>query len=404
MTFAPIPRRFALSLASALGAALVAACSGGEGKSANSDTSKPLDSLAAANRAVSAGGEVAARADSGVPAAGGPVTPASAAGGPTSAGDTTRAKVNAAAPDTARVHARVVAGRPSRDSLALVRTIKYGERKGWPVRMTPPAPGAILPHKRIIAFYGNPLSKKMGVLGEYPPEQMLAMLDKEVAAWAKADPKTPVLPALHMVVSVAQGAPGKDGGYRLRMDSSVIERAYGWAKQKNALFFVDIQTGQSTIQNELPWIERFLRRPDVHFAMDPEFNMHRSREGVKPGGKIGTYDAEDINFAIRYVSNIVRQNKLPPKVFVVHRFTRNMVTNADKIITNDPNVQVVMDMDGWGPPWLKFDSYRDYIVYEPVQYTGFKLFYHNDTKKGDKLLSPLEVLQLRPAPMYIQYQ
>jgi hypothetical protein len=63
-----------------------------------------------------------------------------------------------------------------------------------------------------------------------------------------------------------------------------------------------------------------------------------------------------------------------------------------------------MDMDGWGPPWLKFDSYRDYIVSHPVQFTGFKLFYHNDVRKGDGLLTPSEVLRLLPRPMYIQYQ
>jgi hypothetical protein len=70
----------------------------------------------------------------------------------------------------------------------------------------------------------------------------------------------------------------------------------------------------------------------------------------------------------------------------------------------DPRVQVVVDMDGWGAPWLKFDSYKDYVMDEPVQFTGFKLFFGNDTIKGDKLLTPMEVLQLKPAPIYIQYQ
>jgi len=36
--------------------------------------------------------------------------------------------------------------------------------------------------------------------------------------------------------------------------------------------------------------------------------------------------------------------------------------------------------------------------------TGFKLFFHNDTKKGELLLTPREVLALRPRPLYIQYQ
>lgn len=40
----------------------------------------------------------------------------------------------------------------------------------------------------------------------------------------------------------------------------------------------------------------------------------------------------------------------------------------------------------------------------PVQFTGFKLFDHNDAKKGDALLLPSELLRLRPELRYIQYQ
>jgi hypothetical protein len=114
-------------------------------------------------------------------------------------------------------------------------------------------------------------------------------------------------------------------------------------------------------------------------------------------------DAKDINWAVQYLDSLVKANHLPPKILVVHRFTKNMVTNADQIRFT-PNVQIVMDMDGWGPPWLKFDSYHDYIKAHPVQFTGFKLFFHNDTKKGDPLLTPQEVLRLWPRPLYIQYQ
>src|SRR5262245_30614369 len=36
----------------------------------------------------------------------------------------------------------------------------------WPVKGPDILPGSILPHKRIVAYYGNPLSKRMGILGE----------------------------------------------------------------------------------------------------------------------------------------------------------------------------------------------------------------------------------------------
>jgi hypothetical protein len=294
--------------------------------------------------------------------------------------------------------------RSLRDSISLRASIRAGQKviDGWPAGPVP-IPGAILPAKRIVAFYGNPLSKKMGVLGEYPVDEMLAKFDKILDEWKEADPSTPVQPALHLIAVVAQGAPGKDGKYRLRMPNSLIEKVYGWAKQKDAILFLDIQLGGSTVQEELPRLMPFLERPDVHLGVDPEFSMHYSREGLAPGKKIGIMDADEINYAIDALSKLVTEKKLPPKVFIVHRFTRQMVSNASDIKL-DPNVQVVMNMDGWGQPWLKFDSYRAYEISEPVQFTGFKIFFHNDTRKGDPILSPREVLQLLPRPMYIQYQ
>lgn len=268
----------------------------------------------------------------------------------------------------------------------------------WPPKMPAPLAGAILPAKRIIAFYGNPLSQRMGILGEFEPQEMLRKLDAEVAEWNRLDPSHPVQPALHLIAVVAQGSPGRDGKYRLRMDSTLIEKVYGWAKSRNAIMFLDVQVGHSTLQQELPWLERFLKRPDVHLGIDPEFSM---KDGKVPGRKIGTYDAADINYATRYLGELVEKYKLPPKILVVHRFTKKGVTNADRIRL-DPKVQVVMHMDGFGAPWLKRDSFYSYIKKEPVQFAGWKQF----TKpKNDNPRTPrAEILRLWPVPLYIQLQ
>jgi hypothetical protein len=319
------------------------------------------------------------------------------------------ARDSAATKDTTRVpiSVKMAPGRPKKDSLALVTTLRFFDRKAasgvWPVSGPAPADGAILPNKRVIAFYGNPLSKRMGILGEIPPDQMLAKLDGVVKEWAEADPETPVQPALHFIAVVAQGAPGKDGKYRLRMDSSLIEQVYGWAQKRDALLFLDIQAGFSTVQEELPRLMKFLERPNVHLGLDPEFYMHYDKEGVPPGKKIGTLSSADINWTIRQLSELSEKKGIPPKVLVIHRFTRPMVRGY-KEIKLDPRVQIVMHMDGWGAPWLKFDSFKDYVIDEPVQFTGFKLFYKNDTKKGDKLLTAGELVQLKPRLVYIQYQ
>ena len=307
-------------------------------------------------------------------------------------------------PKEPAVEVRVIRGRSKKDSLALVTAVREGGKvPGWPVKGPKPLECSIIPQKRIVAFYGNPLSKKMGVLGALPPEQMLAKLDTIVGEWRAADPDTPVQPALHYIAVVASGDSGKDGKWRTRMDSAMIEKVYGWAQERHAILFLDVQAGQSTVQAELPRLMKFLERPNVHLGIDPEFYMHYSHEGVHPGKEIGTLSAKEVNWAIEQLANLVTEKKLPPKVLIVHRFTRPMLRGADQIRL-DPRVQVVINMDGWGAPWLKFDSYKAYVAREPVQFTGFKLFFRNDTKKGDKLLTPMEVLQLKPKPIYIQYQ
>jgi hypothetical protein len=358
----------------------------------------PVDSGRASDSERVSGGSIPDSAES-------PETSSDRSASALSADSASRTK-HRAAPDSAILLqiATQPKSRKMADSISLVAAIRAGlKHEGWPVKAPAPLAGAILPHKRIVAYYGNPLSKKMGILGEIPYDAMLAKLDSTVGLWRAADPTMPVQPALHLIVSVAQGQPGKDSMYRQRSDPDLIEKVYGLARSRGAITILDIQAGKSTLQAELPVIEKFLARPDVHVGIDPEFYMHHNREGRIPGSKIGSMTAADVNAVIEYLAAIVTKYHLPPKVLVVHRFTTNMLQDAEQIRL-DPRVQVVINMDGWGQPWLKFDTYARCEVAEPVQFTGFKLFYHNDTRKGDALLSPREVLALRPRPIYIQYQ
>ena len=192
-------------------------------------------------------------------------------------------------------------------------------------------------------------------------------------------------------------------GVGAQYESEVVYHKLREDLEEQGVLFLDIQASHSTLREELPLLLPYLARPDVHLGVDPEFYMHHDKEGVRPSAKIGQMKASDINYVVQTLDRLVTEKKLPPKVLVVHRFTRLMVPDAQQIRLT-PRVQVVMHMDGWGPPWLKFDSYHHYIVNDPVQFTGFKLFYHNDTKKGDPLLTPAEVLRLHPQPLYIQYQ
>jgi len=271
----------------------------------------------------------------------------------------------------------------------------------WPVKTVYPNAGAILPFNRIIAYYGNLYSTKMGVLGEYKEEEMLARLKKEVDKWNTADPNTPVIPALHYIAVVAQGSAGADGKYRARMPSAEIDKVLKIAEKINAIVFLDIQLGFSKVEIEVPLLEKYLKLPNVHLGIDPEFSM---KGDIRPGKVVGTLDAADINFASNYLANIVKANNLTPKVLVIHRYTQKMVTNY-KLINTLPEVQMVMHMDGWGGQAKKINTYQQFIYKEPVQFTGFKLFYKNDIfDPGTTLMTPESLLKLSPQPVYIQYQ
>ena len=271
--------------------------------------------------------------------------------------------------------------------------------KGQPVTVPEPLPGAILPGKRIVAYYGNPNSSRMGVLGEYRKDDMLARLKAEAGRWEEADPEHAVQRALHLIAVVCQAQPGNSGKYRLFMPDALMTRVLGWARESGAILFLDLQIGHDDLSAVLPRLEWILKEPDVHLGIDPEF--HWPPSGKRAG--IGTYDAADVNDAAGFLADLVREHELPPKVLVVHRFTWRMVTHAGQIKLR-PEVQIVMDMDGWGSPALKRESYRAYVAREPVQFTGFKIFYHEDTKTGGRLMTPADVLRLAPQPMYIQYQ
>ncbi|MBU6231215.1 hypothetical protein KGP36_00985 [Patescibacteria group bacterium] len=270
----------------------------------------------------------------------------------------------------------------------------------WPAPAPYPLPGAILPFNRIVAYYGNFYSAQMGILGELPENELIDRLLTTAADWQIADPSTPVIPAIDYIAVVAQGSAGTDRAYRLRMPDSQIEKAIAMADQIHGLVFLDVQVGLSSLQSELPLLESYLEKSNVELAIDPEFSMKSST----PGKVIGTFNADDVNYAASFLADIVRKHGLAPKILLVHRFTRDMVTGSAEIRPL-PEVEIVMNMDGWGAQDKKIGTYGSVITPYPIQFAGIKLFYKNDARPPSTgLLTPSEVLSLKPQPIFIEYQ
>lgn len=261
---------------------------------------------------------------------------------------------------------------------------------------TPDPYRPLLPEHRIVAYYGNPLAAEMGVLGEFAPAEMLKKLEAQAAQYQAADRTRTVVPALELVTPSAQADPGEDGTYRARMKPALIEQVATWADSAHALLILDVQIGRSSVSEEVAVLMPYLRRPNVHLALDPEFAMP---PGKVPGAVVGTMDASAINGAISTLSTLVAENNLPPKILIVHRFTEDMVTHSTDIHPAS-NVQVVVTMDGFGNPPLKLAQYEEYVHRRGVQFAGIKLFYHHDVP----LMTPSAVVDLDPFPDLVIYQ
>ncbi|WP_456274791.1 hypothetical protein [Bacillus sp. AK031] len=249
---------------------------------------------------------------------------------------------------------------------------------------------------RIVSYYGHPNSVNMGILGEYSPEVYMEKLIEQTRAYSEIDPERPAIPAIELISTVAQRSPGEDGDYIVPTPDEKIEQYAKLAKKHNALLILDVQLARDTVMNQVKSLEKYLKLPYVHLAIDTEF---RVQEGEIPGVDLGTVDGQNIQKAIEYVSNLVEENGLPDKLVIVHQFSTHVLTNKEAIQPTE-NVEVALNFDGHGLAAIKRAGYNEHVQKEPIQYGGFKVFY----KKDEPLMTPKDVLELDPAPAFVNYQ
>ena len=258
-----------------------------------------------------------------------------------------------------------------------------------------PTAQSLLDRSLLVTWYGNPHSSQMGVLGECTAEERAQGLRQQAAAYVSLTDKR-VMMAYHLVAIVAQPAPGEDGKWRRRESPEVIAGMLDEARANGFLLVLDVQPGRSSLEEELAYLRPFLVEPDVHLALDPEFDMS---EGQVPGRELGHMHAADINAALDVLAGIVAAEHLPPKVLIVHQFTLGMLPDKEKIRLR-PGIDLVLDMDGFGSQALKRSSYRAVMRQRALPFAGFKLFYRQDSK----LFTPGQVLELTPTPSVVIYQ
>jgi hypothetical protein len=257
---------------------------------------------------------------------------------------------------------------------------------------------ALPPESRVVGFAGAPQSAELGILGDVGLERGAARLVTQSKTYQR--PTRPVTRTFDLIATVADAHPGAAGLYRTRQQSSTIARWLRAARRNDAVLMLDIQPGGSNFVDETAALERWLREPDVHLALDPEWRM---RPGVAPGSEIGWVSHGELQATLDLVAALIRRRGLPPKLVVVHRFTDGMI--KDIPLVKVPNEIVpVISIDGVGSRAAKVDTYRRIAPNLPKPWRpGFKLFFREDAEAGG-LMTGAQVMALQPRPVVVLYE
>jgi hypothetical protein len=251
----------------------------------------------------------------------------------------------------------------------------------------------ILPRYRIVAYYGAPQDVELGALGIGRPDQAVARLEKQAKPYAAGG--RPVMPVLELIAVVAAHDPGDGGRYNLRQPDSVIRRYLKAARRAKALLVLDIQPGRSDFFTETTRLRKWLRKPDVGLALDPEW---RVTDAQVPGQVIGRVDSRELNATTAWLSQLITRDRLPQKLVIVHQFTDDMVDET--ALKARPGEAIVLNADGFGTRAVKVSKYKRFTRQAPGFEQGFKLFYKEDVG----MMTPRQVLRLKPRPDVVVYE
>ncbi len=260
-----------------------------------------------------------------------------------------------------------------------------------PVNASPGNPQPYLSRYQMIAFYGSPWGRALGILGNYPRKQMTSYINGLIAEYQPLDSRHAMC-TYHMVTTVANANPPE---YRHVVDLPTIEVWIASSDIYECGNILDIQPGRVTIQEEFERIKHFLYHPHTQLAIDPEFDM--TDEQI-PGISVGQTPAADINWVQGELQKIAMETGVN-KVLILHQFKDSMLPDKQNI-QNYPNVELVIDSDGTFRTDVKMKNYWQYAAEPAFEYGGIKHFFVYD----DYLLTPEQTMSLSPRPAVIIYQ
>jgi len=257
----------------------------------------------------------------------------------------------------------------------------------------------LFPRYRLVGYSGGDSTPAFGRLGVGSLDRRVAEIERIGRAYTKGGRQP--LPVLELITVVVQSHSGRDGQYRSRISGAQIDRYLAAARRHRALLLLNIQPGRADFLAEVKRLQRWLVEPDVGIALDPEWAVGAHQV---PGRVFGRTSAKELNAVAAYLSAFTRAHGLPEKVMVVHQLAPKIVHRVQDV-TAHPGVAVVLSVDGIGSRAAKTSTWRRLVKPLPdAVHPGFKLFFTEDRRSHHRLMTPSQVMALKPTPDYVLYE
>jgi hypothetical protein len=249
----------------------------------------------------------------------------------------------------------------------------------------------------ILAYYGHPSSRNMGILGRYSIEELDRLLTALAAEYEAVNGGRKVRKAFYLIYGTVW--PKGEIGI---ISNNILMQYIEYGMKNDILVFIDHQIGRYDPIDSLKKMLPYLRYPNVHLALDPEWRT------TTPMVDIGSVRAEELNLAQKVMEDYLIDNNLPgERMLVIHQFNHVMIKNRAEVKTNFNRVRLIHCADGFGPPNIKRSTYDYNALASNMPIKAFKLFYNFGIPGAgydNPLMSPRDVYKLNPRPYIIMYQ
>lgn len=251
--------------------------------------------------------------------------------------------------------------------------------------------------RRYVAFYGNPSTVALGVLGEQGPAETLERMQPYLTAYTEDGYQ--VVPTYEIIASVAAAKATEDGDYSFEWPPESFQPWVEEARDNGMYLLLDLQPGRDDFLTQAKMYQGLLELPYVGLALDPEWRIGPDQVHLVQTGHV---EAAEVNEVVDWLADLVRENGLPQKMLLLHQFRAAMIRDRETL-EERPELQMIIQVDGQGPIPTKDDTYRVLTDGQEDAHWkyGWKNFFDEDSPKT---ATPEYTMGKEPTPVYVSYQ